>query len=373
MIAASRLATRKLSALADFAEISDAWRALGERAFVPAGSALASWLLPALKAYGPKCPVELLTVWRQDRLCGVFTLKAGGPVKRSWSSPLTFLGTPLIDEEEAPAVIEAFLEALRGRPILLSAIPASGPFWDMLTHAVARTGGTTEVVARWERAGLKPKGTFEEWFAGNFERKRRKEYRRLKARLAEEGALASLSWSSGDPVDPWVDELMALEAQGWKGRRGTALADDTAMATAFREALQLLAAEGSLRFWKIAFNGKPIAMMSGLVKGAQGWLGKIAYDESFARYSPGVQLILDATEALIDKERLAFVDSCAIPNHPMINNIWRDRVALCDAMIQAPGLSSTAFRLALTAEHGRRQARETVKTLYYKLMRRQKS
>ena len=104
MIAASRLATRKLSALADFAEISDAWRALGERAFVPAGSALASWLLPALKAYGPECPVELLTVWRQDRLCGVFTLKAGGPVKRSWSSPLTFLGTPLIDEEEAPAV-----------------------------------------------------------------------------------------------------------------------------------------------------------------------------------------------------------------------------------------------------------------------------
>ncbi|WP_119388251.1 GNAT family N-acetyltransferase [Taklimakanibacter lacteus] len=368
----SRLTTRTLTSLAEMAEISEAWQALGERSFVPAGSCLASWLMPALQAYASR-PAELLTVWRQDQLCGVFAMKAGGALKRSWASPLSFLGTPLIDQEEAPAVIAAFLEAQRGRPVLLGAIPASGPFWDMLSHALARAGGAIEVLERWERAGLAPKGSFEEWFTGNFERKRRKEYRRLRARLAEEGELQSISWAAGDPLDPWVDELMALEAQGWKGRRGTALADDAAMATAFRAALHLLAAEGSLRFWKIVFNGKPIAIMSGLVKGAQGWLGKIAYDEAFARYSPGVQLVLDATETLIDKERLALVDSCAIPNHPMINNIWRDRVALCDALIQAPGLSSTAFRLAHAAERGRRGARETAKTLYYRIMRRQKS
>jgi CelD/BcsL family acetyltransferase involved in cellulose biosynthesis len=373
MIATSRLITRKLTSLRAVEEIVPAWQALGDRSFAPAGSSLPGWLLPALKAFEAKFPAELLTVWKQDRLCGVFALRAGGSVARSWSSPLTFLGTPLIDEEEAPAVLEAFLEAQKGRPILLGAVPSSGPFWDMLLHAVTRAGGSMRILESWERAGLAPKGSFEEWFAGNFERKRRKEYRRLRARLAEEGTLESSSWTPGQPVDPWINQLMALEAQGWKGRRGTALADDDAMATAFREALLLLAAEGSLRLWKIAFDGKPIAMMSGLVKMPQAWLGKIAYDEAFARYSPGVQLILDATEALIDKERVALVDSCAIPNHPMINNIWRDRIALCDAMVQGPGLSTAAFSLAVAVEQGRRRARETAKTLYYRIMKRQKS
>lgn len=373
-VAAENPRAETLATIAEIERLAPAWQALGDHPLVPAGSHLAGWLLPALRHYSARLPVEMLALWRRNRLCGVFVFKAGrGLVKRSWTSPLSFSGTPLIDQEEPEAVLKAFLEAERGRAIQLSGIPASGPFWDMLGEAVGQAGGSVEILDRWERAALRPKGTSEEWFAGNFDRKRRKEYRRLKARFGEEGALESLSWAKGDLVDPWVDDLIALEAQGWKGRRGTALATDLVMASAFREALHLLAAESSLRFWKIVFDGKPIAMMSGIVKGSQGWLGKIAYDEAFAKYSPGVQLILDATETLIDRDRLALVDSCAIPDHPMINNIWRDRIALCDVMIRAPGLSSTLFRLALAAEKGRRKARATAKTLYYRVTRRQKS
>lgn len=373
-VAAENPKVQTVARIAEIERLAPAWQALGDHPFVPNGSHLAGWLLPALRHYSAKRPAEILAVWWRNRLCGVFAFKAGrGLVKRSWTSPLSFSGTPLIDQDAPAAVLKAFLEAEHGRAILLSGIPASGPFWDTLGDAAGQAGGSVAILDRWERAALMPKGTSEEWFAGNFDRKRRKEYRRLRARLGEEGALESLSWAKGDPVDPWVDDLIALEAKGWKGRRGTALATDLLMATAFREALHLLAAEGSLRFWKIALNGKPIAMMSGIVKGSEGWLGKIAYDEAFAKYSPGVQLILDATEALIDKERLVRVDSCAIPDHPMINNIWRDRIAFCDVMIRAPGLSSTLFRLALAAEKGRRKARATAKTLYYRVTRRQKS
>ena len=373
-VAAKNPGAETLATMAEIERLSPAWQALGEHPFVPAGSHLAAWLLPALRHYSAKLPFEILAVWQRNRLCCVFAFKAGrGFVRRAWTSPLSFSGTPLIAQEEPEAVLEAFFEAERGRAILLRTIPASGLFWDMLGEAVRQAGGSIEILEHWERAALRPRGTSEEWFAGNFDRKRRKEYRRLRARLGEEGALESLSWAKGDPVDPWVDDLIALEAQGWKGRRGTALATDRAMAIAFRDAVHLLAAEGSLRFWKIAFNGKPIAVMSGIVKGSQGWLGKIAYDEGFAKYSPGVQLILDATETLIDKDRLTLVDSCAIPDHPMINNIWRDRIALCDVMIRTRGLSSTLFRLALAAEKGRRKMRATAKTLYCRIARRQKS
>jgi len=368
------LRVEKLTKPAEIDGLSAAWRALGAKSFAPAGSFLQSWLAPALEAYGPKHPAELLAMWRGSELHGLFALQPGGGLlKRAWVSPLSFSGTPLIAADDPASVLKAFLGAERGRALQLRAIPASGPFWDMLVASVAAAGGAIEILNRWERAALAAQPSFEAWFSGNFERKRRKEYRRLRSRLGEEGRLESLAWAPGDPVDPWVDELIALEALGWKGRRGTALATDAVMAKAFREALHLLASEGSLRFWKIAFNGKPIAMMSGIVKGEQGWLGKIAYDESFARYSPGVMLILDATETLIDKERLVLVDSCAIPGHPMISNIWRDRIALCDVMIRGPGLPAPAFRLLVEAEKARVAARAMAKSLFYRVMRRKES
>lgn len=364
----------KLITLAEIERIALPWQALGERAFVPAGSCLQAWLTPALAHYSAQFPAEVLALRRAHEICGVFALKSGGgPVRRGWTSPLSFSGTPLIDAEDPKSVLLAFLHSQPGRAIQFRSLTASGPFWDMLNEAVAETGGRIEIITRWERAALTSQVSFEDWFSRNFERKRRKEYRRLRSRLGEEGKVENFAWGPGDPIDPWVDDLMALEARGWKGRRGTALATDADMATAFREALHLLAAEGSLRFWKITFDGKPIAMMSGIVKGGQGWLGKIAYDEDFARYSPGVLLILDATERLIDKERLALVDSCAIPGHPMISNIWRDRIALADVMIQGPGLSSAVFRLLVEAEKGRLAARRFAKTLFYRVMRRRES
>jgi CelD/BcsL family acetyltransferase involved in cellulose biosynthesis len=371
---AANIRAERLATIAEIEKLSASWRALGEHSGAPAGSCLEAWLLPALKHLGARRRAEILALWRGSTLCGLFAFQAGwGPVRRSWTSPLSFLGTPLIDRELPEDVLRAFLATQRGKAIVLSNIPATGPFWDMLGQAVAASRGSIEVLDRWERAALVPKTSFEEWFAGNFERKRRKEYRRLKARLGEEGKLESLAWTQGEPVDPWIDELVALEARGWKGRRGTALATNAVMATAFREALHRLAAEGSLRLWKIVFDGKPIAMMSGFVKGDQGWLGKIAYDETFAKYSPGVMLVLDATERLTDKERLALVDSCAISNHPMINNIWRDRLALCDVMIKGPGLSATAFHVLLAAEKSARCLRASAKALFYRITRRQKS
>ena len=59
----------------------------------------------------------------------------------------------------------------------------------------------------------------------------------------------------------------------------------------------------------------------------------LAYDEGFARSSPGVQLMLDVTEALLADSALAETDSCATANHPMIDRLWRERLALADRLI----------------------------------------
>jgi hypothetical protein len=49
--------------------------------------------------------------------------------------------------------------------------------------------------------------------------------------------------------------------------------------------------------------------------------------------SPGVQLTLDLTRHLCADPEIALVDSTASPDHPMINPIWRGRLAIGDVLI----------------------------------------
>jgi len=56
-----------------------------------------------------------------------------------------------------------------------------------------------------------------------------------------------------------------------------------------------------------------------------------------------VLLILEATRTLLARPDIARADSCAAPGHPMIDNIWRDRVPLADMLISAPGTPPPLF------------------------------
>ncbi len=84
------------------------------------------------------------------------------------------------------------------------------------------------------------------------------------------------------------------------------------------------------------------------------WFWKIAYDEAHARSSPGVQLSLDLTEQFLADESLARVDSCATADHPMIDHLWRERLALTDLLIAPSRAALTQFRFARPLETLRR-------------------
>ena len=60
---------------------------------------------------------------------------------------------------------------------------------------------------------------------------------------------------------------------------------------------------------------------------------KLGVDERFAKFSPGVQLTLDLTQHLCADPTIRLVDSTAAPDHPMINPIWRGRLAIGDVLI----------------------------------------
>jgi len=122
--------------------------------------------------------------------------------------------------------------------------------------------------------------------------KRRSHLRRVK-RIADEFGTVTSEILSPEPATraSLVQEAFEVEAAGWKGGTGTALALDSLRGPFYNRYAALACERGILRIAFLRINGKPAAMQLGIeVKGGI-WLLKIGYDHSFARCSPGNLLL----------------------------------------------------------------------------------
>src|SRR5205807_10669706 len=100
----------------------------------------------------------------------------------------------------------------------------------------------------------------------------------------------------------------------------------------------------------------------GLRSAATGWCWKIANDARSARAWPGVQLLTDVTQTLLDDPGLARADSCATENHPMIDHAWRERLVLAERLIRVRSGSTFTFAFACALEALRHAVVATAKT-----------
>ena len=72
--------------------------------------------------------------------------------------------------------------------------------------------------------------------------------------------------------------------------------------------------------------------------------------------------MMDVTDSLLSDGSVVRVDSCATAHHPMIDHLWRERLALTDRLI-AVRASPLAFTLACGVELVRRAAFSGAKLL----------
>ena len=102
-----------------------------------------------------------------------------------------------------------------------------------------------------------------------------------------------------------------MEASGWKGRQGTALASNETDAAFMRGAIAALAEHGCATVHSIHLDGRPVSMQIVARAGAAAFTWKTAYDEAFHDFSPGMLLLEDYTAAFLADKSIAFVDSCS--------------------------------------------------------------
>ena len=159
-----------------------------------------------------------------------------------------------------------------------------------------------------------------------------------------------------------VEVFMALEASGWKAERGTALVQDEGDAAFIRSATMALAARGQCEIITLHAGETPVA--SGVVLRHQNrafWF-KLGVDETFAKYSPGVQLAVELTRHLCADPEIVLADSTALPGHPMIEPIWRDRLAIGDVLIPLRR-NDPVVALMLAALNARKRVRGPARQL----------
>ena len=287
---------------------------------------------------------------------------------QSWFGDFPISGTPLINPDDpagnCAGLIEAIFDRTGAHALLLSHVTGHHVVSSVLVDACAATGAPIRFLDDRKRAALRCNGDFEAWFEETFPRKRRKELRRLKSRLAETGELVVDVRAAGEPgLAQWIDSFIALEKSGWKGEAGTAIGQSAALTKFVRTSLAGLDAAGKLMTWSMTLDGKPVAMVFGVRNGATASIVKMAHDESLNRFSPGQLLIFEATRTLFDDDVIMFADSCAAPGHPMIDHLWKDRLEVRDVLIGNPGKSNLMFALIHGLEQARRSLFRHLKTL----------
>ena len=205
--------------------------------------------------------------------------------------------SPLIAAHAIPDVLKAMLAALQQdslapRLLKLNNLQAEGPVWEALQQ-LDRDGmiGVT-TLETWERSIFEPKKTR----TGLLDSKTmlspasRKALQRKRQMLADQGHLSLMVHQTVEAVSEAFSRFLALESAGWKGQRGSALQSLPGDAHYFETFLAAMAKADRAFIGEIQLDGRVIASGLFMRCGGEAFFLKTAYDEHFAKQSPGVIL-----------------------------------------------------------------------------------
>ncbi|MDP5103009.1 MAG: GNAT family N-acetyltransferase [Erythrobacter sp.] len=352
-------------------EFVAAWERLVAHACEPNPFFEPWFLLPALKQWGAGEGAVVKAWFVDGRLAGLMPAARSAdyyghraPHIAGWLHANAFCGTPLI----AAGYEDAFWRALlahfdrwphRAMFLHLPKLPADGPAFAALDRVLAAKPRAHYTAAKEHRALLSGDVTAAAYLETAMTAKKRKELRRQHNRLAEAGALTFERLEGEDGITEWTEEFLALEAAGWKGMEGSALASAPETRAFFTQALAGAAAAGRLERLALRLDGRAIAMLANLITAPGAYSFKTAFDENYARFSPGMLLQLENL-SLIERPDIAWTDSCAAEGHPMIERLWRGQRRMISRNIAIGGpLRRAAFRLLMAYETRPRKSNQT--------------
>ena len=287
-------------------------------------------------------------------------LFAGPSVIRAWTHPFGPLGTPLVDSDDPTATIENLLQTLSRKELgfpsvlVLPELRIDEPFARTLLATAKRLGLPFASAHGFDRASLDagPGASMADVLSS----KRRRELQRQRRLLEAKGVVTFDVARTPLDVRPAMEEFLTLEASGWKGRERSALIMDRYRAAFARESVHKLAEKDRVRIFTLRLDGVAIASLVAFVVGGEAFAWKMGFDETHSAASPGLQMMVQVTEALMMDPAVTRADSCAVPDHFLMNRLWKQRLPIQTLVV---GLTRESGRAVERAASGLEQVRRT--------------
>ena len=340
----SALNTQLITDPSSLRDIVPSWDLLARQALEP-NPFYESWmLLPALEQLLEQHhDVSVLLIWKDashSLLIGFFPLTAEQTYQKmpanhwtNWLHAHCPLGTPLVHQDHAIQAVVSFFQWLQKQVHItafsLNKIPLEGLFIRIFKDVAQEQKQLLDDSDYWERALLNSTLSPDDYLQMYQGNRKLKKYRRLRQRLSEVGDLEFHTLMPGQTrhLDQWIREFLQLEQSGWKGEKHTALACRPNERVFAEELIRHAAMRGQLMMMKMTLDDTVIAIHMSILGATFGAFAfKGAYDERYAKYSPGVLLDLENIYVTLDnKQTITWMDSCATPDHPVLNRLWAER------------------------------------------------
>lgn len=299
-----------------FRALAPAWRALADRLGLDGPFHRPEWFaVVAAHLARPPARLRLLAAHRGGELCGVLPLldeprtMGGAPVRllRALSDDHSQRFEPLAADDEAVEALWRHLASARPLPhqrpwdvLELRDVPVGSPTADRLIELGRRDGF---FAGDWE-AQRSPVMTLpptaeqlDQRLDAKFRSNLRRRRRGLEAALGPV-RLEHVTATDGPAIDRALADGFALEASGWKGAAGTAIARDPALFARYRALGRLFARRGELSLHFLVAGERRVAFHFAIETGGVYYLFKPGYDESLARFGPGHLLVHEVARAL---------------------------------------------------------------------------
>jgi hypothetical protein len=286
-----------------------------------------------------------------------------GPVWTVWDHIHCFDTTPAGDGA-TEAVAEAVFDFLAGKGASIlrwSSLPADTPFYEKLIGYLERAGLSFEITKTQFRPVLSADGGGGKDCASRLGEKRMNEFRRRRRKLEKKGKLELQIHRGVHDAAIWMNDFIDLEASGWKGRQGTAIACRPAERAFFERLMRDAAARGKALVCSLALDGRPIAMTTSLRTGDRVWGFKTAYSDELARFSPGSLIFLETTEYVLREPSIAWMDSCMENDGGLLGQLWEGRREVVDLLISARPSNNWMPKTAKLALEAVRATRSTMR------------
>jgi hypothetical protein len=340
---------------------TNAWRELAERAVEPNPFSEPGCLIPAARHLSSGADISLVIAEEDGRFFGCFptlTVPAGVRPSTSWRGVrraafttevlrVHYDGTPLLNGERGVEAAMALLSALGARDrnanagiLVLEKLDADGPVSSCFVAAAAALRLPICTYHSWSRPMVRRREelTYRQIHGADTLQKLERKRLQLGEKLGGEVRLVDRSADASA-----IDNLIAIESAGWKGRAGVALASHPGEPEWLRELCDRFRSEHRLLLYCLQVRDTVLAMKL-MVRGGEGLFSvSTVYDENYAHYSPGNQLLLETIDRFHEKTDARWIDTCTYEGNTTYLLMYPDRRTVSTVVLAVGGRVDRAW------------------------------